>query len=289
MSHHIISVDLEDWPQSCVNQSLSITNSVVRNTEIILDLFDQYSIKATFFCLGLVAEKYPGLIRRVHSKGHEIGTHGWSHRSVKKLGPSKFKSELDRSVKLLQDVCGKQVRGHRAPDFSIDLSMTWAFDIIREIGLEYDSSIFPIKGSRYGSPESPVYPYRFQSGLWEIPLTTVDVVNRRIPVLGGGYFRLFPYHLSRAFLKKIQAEKRIAVIYLHPYEINPRELKEYDISRKMRFHQGLFRSRVALRLKRLFSEFKFTTAQKYIENMAMVSSVHDRDYAYLMIQNPAFT
>ncbi|MBD3380949.1 MAG: DUF3473 domain-containing protein [candidate division Zixibacteria bacterium] len=286
MYRHIISVDLEDWPQSCLDYNLPITPNVIDNTGMLLDLFDKYGVKATFFCLGLVAEKYPELIRKVHNDGHEIGTHGWSHRSVKELGPDKFKSELVRSIKVLEDICGQQVRGHRAPDFSIDLDMHWAFDIMREAGLDYDSSIFPINGGRYGSPDSPVYPYGFQNGLWEYPLSTVKIMKRKIPILGGGYFRLFPYNLSRRFLRMIEKESRPAVVYIHPYELNCQELHTLEVSRKTRLHQGLFRSRVALRLKKLFKEFAFGSMADYQFNMNKMQEDCSHSYSYLMIQNP---
>jgi polysaccharide deacetylase family protein (PEP-CTERM system associated) len=264
MKTHFFTVDLEDWPQSVLDRNLSISSRVVENTERLLDLLGQYGVKGTFFCLGLVAEKYPELIRSVHNSGHEIGTHGWSHQSVKQLGPEKFKSELLRSIKLLEDICGQRVRGHRAPDFSIDLDMHWAFDIMREAGLDYDSSVFPIPGKRYGSPNCPLNPFQDDNGLWELPLTAVNLLGKRRPVLGGGYFRLYPWFVSRACLNKLEEENRRAMFYMHPYEIAVEELNSISMPLKMRLHQGLFRSRIRLRLRKMLKEFKFGSIEELI-------------------------
>lgn len=221
-------------------------------------------IHATFFCQGLVAEKYPRLIKDVHAAGHEIATHGWSHKSVKKLGKEKFKEELNHSIRLLEDICGEKVLGHRAPDFSIDLEMQWVFEIMREAGLVYDSSIFPIQGKRYGSPECRVEPYCLDKNFWEIPLSTITLWGRRFPVLGGGYFRLCPYSLSTFFIKAINAENRPAIIYIHPYELDMVALNDADIPIKIRIHQGLFRSRIMGRLKSLFKEHKLISIRRLL-------------------------
>lgn len=264
MPKNILSIDLEDWRQSTYDLSAPISENVISNTEIILEILDSYNTHATFFCLGLVAEKFPDLIRKVHEQGHEIASHGWSHKSVKALGKDAFKDELDRSVKLLEDICGEKVTGHRAPDFSIDLDTEWAFDTMSELGLRYDSSIFPIKGRRYGSPECRQEPFKFDNGLWEVPLSTMDLMGKRIPVLGGGYFRLYPYSMSAFFVKQINLDKRPAVVYLHPYEINPAELADGNVDRKTRVHQGLFRSQVKSRLKRMLRDFEFVPVRSYL-------------------------
>jgi polysaccharide deacetylase family protein (PEP-CTERM system associated) len=266
MLKNILTIDLEDWRQSSYDLNASISENVLHNTQQLLDILNQHDTGATFFCLGLVAEKYPGLIRKIHDAGHEIGTHGWSHKSVKSLGKDTFRNELDRSIKLLEDICGEKVQGHRAPDFSIELQTEWAFEIMNELGLLYDSSIYPIKGKRYGSPECRPDPFQFPNGLWEVPLSTVEMMGRRIPVLGGGYFRLYPYSMSSFFVKQINLDKRPAVVYLHPYELNPDELVSGDIDRKTRIHQGLFRSQVKSRLKRLLTDFQFVSVRSYLQN-----------------------
>lgn len=257
-----LTIDLEDWRQSTFNNEAPITERVVENTKKILDIFAETNTKATFFCLGLVAEKYPQLIKDIHNQGHEISTHGWSHGSVKEMGADKFKQELTGSIRILEDICGVKVLGHRAPNFSIDLETEWAFEIIAELGLIYDSSLFPIKGKRYGSPECSLKSFHINKNLVEIPLTALDFGGRRWPVLGGGYFRLYPYLLSSYFLRKINRDGRPAVVYIHPHEVDTQDLKKGDIPYKIRFHQGLFRYRIAARLKKLLSDFKFDSIQK---------------------------
>ena len=179
----------------------------------LLDLLAELNTAATFFCLGKVVQKFPNLIQRIHKNGNEIATHGLSHILVKQLGPEKFKSELAESIKMLEDITGQKVLGHRAPDFSIDLDTDWAFEIMQEAGLKYDSSIFPIKGKRYGSPECGLTPFLIREDIWEVPLTAYEFGGKRYPVLGGGYFRLYPYFISRHVLKKINAGNRPAVVY----------------------------------------------------------------------------
>jgi polysaccharide deacetylase family protein (PEP-CTERM system associated) len=266
MLKNILTIDLEDWRQSTYDQSAPISENVLYNTENLLNVLNKHNTRATFFCLGLIAEKYPDLIRMVHADGHEIATHGWSHRSVKALGANEFRDELGRSIRLLEDICGEKVLGHRAPDFSIDLESGWAFDAMKELGLLYDSSVFPIRGRRYGSPECEQGPFQFANGLWEIPLSTIKLMGRRLPVLGGGYFRLYPYRMSAFFVKQINLDKRPAVVYLHPYELNADELADGNIDRKTRIHQGLFRSQVKDRLKRLLTDFQFVTVRSYLKN-----------------------
>ncbi len=266
MQKNILSVDLEDWGQSTYDLNAPITNYVVENTSKLLDIFSQAKSKATFFCQGLVAEKFPELIKRIHQAGHEIGTHGWSHRSVQELGQKGFKSELYKSVKILEDIIGEKVHGHRAPDFSIDIRSDWPFDIISECGLEYDSSVYPIYGKNYGSPDCPLGPFKLDSGLWEIPLSTYVILGKRRAVLGGGYFRMYPYALSEYFLRGINRQNRPAVIYLHPYEINPAELRGRGIGLKTRIHQGLFRSLIPGRLMKLLADFSFIPIRSYLEN-----------------------
>jgi len=263
MQTNIISIDLEDWRQSTFDNNAPISSQVVDNTKVILDIFAKYQIKATFFCLGLVARKFPQIIKAINSHGHEIGTHGWSHKSVKQLGKDKFKLELFKSIEILEQLTGDKVVGHRAPDFSIDLNMNWAFNIMQEAGLIYDSSIFPVKGKRYGSPECNVAPFKLNE-LWEIPLSTVSFLGRQIAVLGGGYFRLYPIFLSKYFIKKINAENRPAIVYLHPYEINYSELKRMDIPFKVRIHQGMFRRCMKKRIEYFISKYRFTSIQGYL-------------------------
>lgn len=268
--HHplvnILSVDLEDWPQSTLDRSLPITSRVVSNTHRLLDLFAQYKTKATFFVLGLVAEAYPELVREVANAGHEIATHGFSHELVFNLSPSEFSADVARSVRLIEDITGQKVVGYRAPDFSITNKSLWALDILAEQGIKYDSSIFPIKGSRYGIPSSPRFPYRIKEGMQEVPLSTIRLGKTNIPVCGGGYFRLMPYSLTKQVIKHLNNIGKPAVIYLHPYELDPEEFKSIkaNIPHKLRLSQGLNRGKTESKLRTLLADFDFMPIKEAI-------------------------
>lgn len=256
---HALTVDVEDWPQSTLDHTLPITARAVQNTQRLLELFRQHRVQATFFILGLLAEKFPQLVADIAAEGHEIASHGYSHRAVFDLGPQGFTDELQRSVSLLEDITGQPVRGYRAPDFSITTRSLWALDLLAQHGLEYDSSVFPIKLRRYGIDRFPRGIHRLSNGLIEVPLSTVRWAGQRWPVAGGGYFRLYPYALTRQALRRLQAEGLPAIVYLHPYEIDPAELRElpWSIPWRTRFTQGLNRRLVTRRLSQLLRDFRF--------------------------------
>jgi len=268
---HAISVDVEDWPQSTLDQNLPITDRVVRNTHVLLDLFREHKVTGTFFILGLVAERYPGLVSDIASEGHELGSHGYSHKAVFEIGPRAFEEELRRSVGLLEDITCRRVRGYRAPDFSITEKSLWALDLIAARGLEYDSSIFPVKMRRYGIDSTPRRIHRLKNGLIEVPMSTVTWRGKRWPVAGGGYFRLYPYSLTRRAIRGLEAEGMPAIMYLHPYEIDPSELGEvpHAIPMKTRLTQGLNRKYIARRLARLFKQFRFGPIAEVLETEAV--------------------
>lgn len=256
---HALTVDVEDWPQSTLDHTLPITARAVQNTQRLLELFRQHRVQATFFILGLLAEKFPQLVADIAAEGHEIASHGYSHRAVFDIGPQGFADELKRSVALLEDISGQRVRGYRAPDFSITTRSLWALDLLAQHGLEYDSSVFPKKMRRYGIDQFPRGIHRLPNGLIEVPLSTVLWAGQRWPVAGGGYFRLFPYPLTRNAIRRLQAEGSPAIVYLHPYEIDPTELRElpWSIPWRTRLTQGLNRRRVAPRLTQLLTDFRF--------------------------------
>ena len=267
---HALTVDVEDWPQSSLDYSLPITERAVRNTRRLLDLMAQHNVKGTFFILGLMAERFPEVVAEIAADGHEIGSHGYSHKPVFSIGPAAFADELARSVGLLEEISGQKVRGYRAPDFSIRADSLWALDIIADHGLCYDSSIFPVQTSRYGIDDAPQRAYRLDNGLLELPLTTLNWGGRRWPVAGGGYLRLLPYAVTRWAIRRIAAEGRPAVVYLHPYEIDVKELDEIEwkVPARMRLTQGLNRRFVSGRLERLFADFKFGPVSEVLESCA---------------------
>ena len=196
-----------------------------QQTRRLLDLYDQHSIKATFFVLGWVAERNRALVREIHDRGHEVAAHSYWHRLVFDMTPLEFREDLRRVRDLLADIIGAPVRGYRAPTYSITTSSLWAHEILVEEGFEYSSSIFPITHDRYGIPSYDRFPRRVSCGagsLWEFPLTTMRIAGRNFPIAGGGYLRLFPVRAIAAALAAVNnVEKQPAILYLHPWEIDP--------------------------------------------------------------------
>ena len=261
-----LTIDVEDWPQSSLDFSLPVTGRAVRNTRLLLDVLRQHGVRGTFFVLGLLAERFPEIVAEIAAQGHEIGSHGYSHRPVSGIGPAAFADELACSVSLLEAISGQRVLGYRAPDFTITINSTWVFDIIAEQGLRYDSSIFPVRTARYGMPDAPRRAHRLGNGLLELPLSTVRWAGRRWPVAGGGYLRLCPYAVTRWAIRRIQAEGSPAVVYLHPYELDPAELKEIEwpVPVRLRLTQGLNRRYTRAKVERLLRDFRFGTAAEVL-------------------------
>lgn len=202
---------------------------VDRNTRHILDMLDSFSIKATFFILGWVAERLPELAKEIHRRGHEIACHGYGHELIYVIGPERFRADLRRSKALLEDQCGVSVNGYRAPSYSITKQSLWALDILVEEGFKYDSSIFPVLHDTYGIPDAERFPHTIRTGagsLVEFPLTTLPLQlgwkKMHLPIAGGGYLRLLPVGIIRSGIEKInRVEKQPAVLYFHPWEIDP--------------------------------------------------------------------
>lgn len=259
---HCLTIDVEDWPQSSLDFALPITDRAVRNTRLVLAILRQHNVQATFFVLGLLAERFPELVAEIAADGHEIGSHGYSHKPVFAIGPADFADELARSVSLLEAITGQQIFGYRAPDFSITEDSLWAFDIIADQGLRYDSSLFPTRTPRYGIAGAPPHAHRLANGLIELPLSTVQWGGRRWPVAGGGYLRLYPYPITRWAIRRIQAEAAPAVVYLHPYELDPSELDEikWPVPARLKLTQGFHRQYMRAKLERLLQDFRFGPA-----------------------------
>jgi polysaccharide deacetylase family protein (PEP-CTERM system associated) len=274
---NILSFDVEDWPQSTLDYSLPITERVRDNTLRVLDLLGAWRARGTFFVLGLVAEGFPDLVRRIRDDGHEVATHGHAHRPVDKMSPEEFRQDVRRSRDLIQQVLGETVIGYRAPDFSISGGALWAFEILSEEGLRYDSSIFPFAGPRYGVRAAFPRPFRVLTThappLVEFPLTTITRLGRRLPAAGGGYFRLFPYVLTRRVIRSLNENGIEATSYFHPYEIDPDEIRKcpYPIPWSLRLSQGLLRSRVEAKLRRLLRDFRWAPARDFLARTAAIT------------------
>jgi len=254
----------EQWPQW--------PSTVERNTRRLLDLFDESNIKATFFVLGWVAERHGPLIAEIHRRGHEIASHGYSHRLVYLQSPDIFRQETQQSKQLLEDIIQSPVTGYRAASYSITRQSLWALDILAELGFQWDSSIFPVYHDRYGMPDTPTRPYRITTAsgaeILEFPLTTAQLFGYRMPAAGGGYFRLYPYWLSRWLLERARHEHGAAIFYLHPWEIDPEQPRVPGASLLSRFRHYNNLERCLPRLRQLLQDFQFGTVQDTLRGMA---------------------
>lgn len=224
-----LSVDVEDWFQVGAFEKVidkrdweSLTPRVERNTDAVLALFAESGVRATFFTLGWVAERYPALIRRIVDGGHEIASHGWDHDRVFTMTPEQFCADLARARATIEDAAGTAVTGYRAPSFSIDQRTPWAHAILAEAGYRYSSSVAPLVHDHYGWRDAPRFAFRplDDSDLIELPVTVAEVGNKRLAT-GGGFFRLFPGAFSSWAVRRVNAAARPAVFYFHPWEIDP--------------------------------------------------------------------
>lgn len=231
---------------------------VERNVDRILSMLDCHGTRATFFTLGWVAERYPGLVRRIVAQGHEIASHGYGHERASDLSEAAFAADITRAKGLLEDLSGQPVTGYRAPSFSIGKRNLWAFDALARAGHRYSSSIYPIAHDHYGMPDSPRFAYRLGNGLLEVPITTLRLFNRNLPSSGGGYFRLLPYPLSRWMIRRVNAEDRQpAIFYFHPWEIDVEQPRVAGIDRKSRFRHYVNIDRMERRLSSLLGDFRW--------------------------------
>ena len=252
--------DWERWPQR-----------VVANTMRVLDLFDQSQVKATFFTLGWVAERYPKLVREIVARGHELACHGYAHVRVSRQSPAEFRQDVLRAKGILEEIAGVEVIGYRAPSYSINQKNAWALAILAELGFKYSSSIYPVQHDLYGWPKAPRFAFRpeLAPGLLEIPVTTVRLTNRNFPCGGGGYFRLYPYCFSRWALRRVNREGQPAVFYFHPWEIDPDQPRLQGIRLKVRLRHYLNLKRMETRLKALLEDFRWDTVQNVFLNPAV--------------------
>ena len=256
----VISIDVEDWPQSSWDRNLPITKRAATNTQRLLTLLRESGVRATMFVLGKFAETFPQLVREIRAEGHEVASHGYGHLEIFKQSPHEFAADLRRGKDILEQILGERVKGYRAPDFSVVRQTLWALEVIAEAGFEYDSSIFPVQRPRYGIPDWPIAPVRvnFQGtrNLIEVPIATFHYLGKNWPVGGGGYHRLLPGFMSRQLAKNVMANAPF-IFYCHPYEIDPLEFKEISVKvpPQVRLHQGLGRRWFMHRLQMFLKAF----------------------------------
>jgi len=269
---NILTVDVEDWTQSVLDVNAPLTDCFIANTHKVLEHFVERAVCATFFVLGLAAEKAPRLVREICKAGHEVQSHGYGHRLIRTQTPREFAEDVTRSKKLLEDITGRRVTGYRAPAFSIGRTTLWALDILLDCGFEYDSSLCPVQTPRYGIEGIPRSMHLLHTPLGrqiiELPVATYRAMGQLAPAGGGGYARLWPYPILRGAVRQLNALGAPAVMYLHPYEYNPVELGSLPvrIPWRLRLHQSMGRRHVRGRVDRLIREFSWGPANHWTAN-----------------------
>ena len=260
-----LTIDVEDYfqvsafaPHIKRTEWNSLECRVERNVDRILEILANHKTKATFFTLGWIAERYPQLILRIVEQGHELASHGYGHERASDQTEDTFFADIHLAKVILEDLCGVEVKGYRAPSFSIGAGNLWAFDCLARAGYRYSSSVYPIRHDHYGMPDSPRFAYRVRPGLLEIPVTTLRALGRNLPSSGGGYFRLLPYALSRWMLKRVNlGDKQSGIFYFHPWEIDVGQPRVAGIGSKTRFRHYVNIPRMEGRLTQLLSDFKW--------------------------------
>jgi polysaccharide deacetylase family protein (PEP-CTERM system associated) len=275
------TVDVEDYfhvaalSSAVSRESWSLRESrVERNTERLMGVLAEQDVRATFFVLGWVAERLPSLVRRIADAGHEIACHGYSHRLVYTQTASEFREETVRAKRSLEDTIGQEVAGYRAASFSVTRASLWALDTLIDLGFSYDSSIFPIHHDLYGLPGATPEPHRVSapSGrtLAEFPMSAANLLGFKLPVSGGGYFRILPYWLTRTGLRQINRRRPFA-FYLHPWELDP-EQPRISVGAFSRFRHYTNLASCEARLRRLLGEFSFTCMHEVLQQRGLLAA-----------------
>jgi polysaccharide deacetylase family protein (PEP-CTERM system associated) len=275
-SLNAMTVDVEDYFQVAAFDNIIAPSDwdqyeirVEKTTNQLLDLFAAKNVKATFFVLGWVAERCPDVVRRIVNEGHELASHGYGHQKATRMTSDDFFADVQKAKNILEDIGGVEVRGYRAPSFSIMEDNVWAFDELKKAGYQYSSSTYAIKHDHYGTPNWPNQPHKFENGLWEFPQATVDVLGKRMPAGGGGFFRLQPYLMSKAMINRFHKQQNHPYIfYFHPWEIDPEQptIPGAALKSKMRHYVNL--SRMYSKVSALSGDFAwdtiYNTHEKYL-------------------------
>ena len=264
------TVDVEDYFQvegfaKAIDRSSweGFRTRVRESNSLLLDILARHKVRATFFVLGWVARKHPEIVRQIVAAGHELASHGMSHRLIYSQTPEEFRRETRDAKALLEDLAQRPVVGYRAATYSITSRSLWALDVLCEEGFQYDSSIFPMRHDRYGIPDAEPKPHVLTTPgggrLVEFPISVLRYGGAKLPVAGGGYFRLFPYRFTRWALRKLNSQQQEFVFYVHPWEVDPEQPRVQEASALSRFRHYLNLDRCAERLSRLLGDFEFDT------------------------------
>lgn len=264
--NNAMTVDVEDYYQVSAFENHikrkhwgDMQSRVEQNTDRILTMFDDHEVKATFFTLGCIAEKYPALVKRIVDAGHEVASHGYSHVRVISQTRQQFREDVEKTKAILEDITGLEVKGYRAASYSISSENLWALGILKETGHVYSSSIYPVKHDLYGMPEAPRVPFLLKEyNIIEIPITTLDVAGKNYPCGGGGFFRLLPYQFSRWALQHVnKSEQMQGIFYFHPWEIDPDQPRVNGLSLKTKFRHYVNLTRMENKIKKLLKDFSW--------------------------------
>lgn len=269
---NVMSVDVEDYFQVAAFENIvavedwdSYSLRVDANTHRFLDLFAKHQVKTTFFTLGWVAKRCPELVKRIVDEGHELASHGTMHQRASQQSYQVFKQDVDDAKKLLEDIAGVQIKGYRAPSYSITPRIPWAIDALVECGYQYSSSVYPVKHDLYGIPNAPRQPFlHSKTQLLEVPISTDKVLGRTLPAGGGGFFRLLPLSVSKALIKRVNQRQLPVIFYLHPWEIDTQQPRFDNASLKSRFRHYLNLDKTYSRLDHLLEHFDWGRLDHYI-------------------------
>ena len=268
---NILSFDIEEWFQVSNFEKYikpeewdSLEQRVNVGTDFFLDTLKKKNIKATFFLVGWVAERNEEMVAKISADGHEIGIHGYMHKCITDQTISEFEADIKKSIKVVSDITGKQVKGYRAPSYTITPKTEWALEVLHANGIEYDSSLYPTSfKSAYGFPNSPRYPFRFKNGLYEFPMSTFPTPFGNLPFASGGYFRLAPYLFTKVLMKHYVSKGEMFTINIHQWEMDPGqkviETRWYDNFRhytNLKSNKGKF--------DKFTNDFDFTTFEDFI-------------------------
>lgn len=258
----------EDWS--------SLESRVAPATRRLLDVLDDAGARATFFVLGWVAERQPSLVREMAERGHEVACHGYAHRMLQRMTREELRADLERAKARIEDASGHRVIGYRAPTFSMTRDTLWGLDVLRQVGFQYDSSVFPIHHDRYGIPDAPRFPHRLPTPdggeIVEFPMSTVTVMGWRVPVAGGGYFRLAPYEITRRAIARLnRREGQAAIVYLHPWELDPGQPR-LPAGRLTRMRHSVNLERTEPKLRRLLADFSFAPVESVLAEGGLLAS-----------------
>ncbi len=275
-----ISVDVEDYFQVsafensiCRNHWDDLEHRVTKNVDKILTLLSTAQVNATFFVLGWIAERYPSIVENIVEGGHELASHGYGHRRVTDMSEAEFLADVSLARKILEGISGLEIKGYRAPSYSINHTNTWVYKILKDTGHEYSSSIYPVNHDHYGFPSAPRFVFRdTKSGIVEIPITTVRFLNKLFPAGGGGFFRFYPYSISRWAIKSVnERDGESALFYFHPWEIDPDQPRQQGLSARSRFRHYLNLHKTESRLQQLLVDFCWGRMDDVFINDKMIS------------------